>query len=242
MKLRKTAPGPENKYYLKAPAGYNPCILGNSTNRQYPDSVLANCVGGAVGLFNEMRGAGNCNLLGNRNPDSMAALASSQGLEIGSQPRPGAACVQYGSRQHIFIIGKLIKTRTGYTAEIYESGWSFPAGTYWKCRISTNANNWGMGSAYTTRLYIYQPDINPYWQVPAAAIKYGSRGEGAKYVQWALVKEQCFEKNSPAEIDGIFGLKSAAALKIFQDKNGLEPDGIAGPLTKAVINEKYLIE
>ena len=242
MKLRRVAPEPDNKYYLKAPAGWNPCILGNEKNRQYPDSVLANCVGGAVGLFNEMRGAGNCDLLGDRYPRTMAALAKAQGLEVGTVPRPGAACVQYGTKQHIFIIGKLIKTKTGYTAEIYESGWSFPVGTFWKCRTATNANNWGMGSAYTTREYIYHPDIDPYWQVPAAAIKYGSRGEGAKYVQWALVKEKCYQNNSPAEIDGIFGLKSAAALKVFQEKNGLEPDGIAGPLTKAVINKKYLIE
>lgn len=242
MKLRREAPGPENKYYLKAPAGYNPCILGNEKNRQYPNSVLANCVGGAVGLFGEIRGKDDCKYLGNRYPDGMAALARSQGLEVGNVPRPGCACVQYGTRQHIFIIGKLIKTRTGYTAEIHESGWSFPAGVYWKCRTATNANNWGMGGAYTTRLYIYHPDIDPYWQITAASVRYGTRGENAKYVQWALWKDECYANNSKSEIDGIFGVKSTAALKVFQERHGLKPDGIAGPLTKAVINKLYCIE
>lgn len=243
MILRKEAPGPDNKYYLKVPAGYNPCILGNSSNRQYPQSVLANCVGGATGLFNEILNNNECKYLGNRNPDSMAALARLQGLEVGNVPRPGCACVQYGSRQHIFIIGKLERITGGYRAEIHESGWSFPPGIYWKYRTATSANNWGMGSAYTTRCYIYHPAINPYWEYPTVdIIKKGTRGNNARWMQWNLWRGGYYESGSKSEVDGIAGDRTIAALKLYQCKHGLEADGICGPLTRAEMIKEYCIE
>ena len=262
MKIRSTPPAADNKFYLKAPGtpgseemvptsptGWNPCILGNYINRQYPNSVLANCVGGAVGVFNEMRaeitGASGCELLGNRYPSGMIALAKQQGLEVGSTPRPGAACVQYGTREHIFVIGKLRRYGSGYRATLHESGWNFSQGRYLITRESSSGNNWGMGSAYPTKGYIYHPDINPYWQAPTIkTIKLGTTGDNACWMQWVLVKEECYEEghNTPAEIDGHFGARSVAALKVFQKKHGLEPDGLGGPITQAVAIKLYTVE
>lgn len=41
----------------------------------------------------------------------------------------------------------------------------------------------------------------------------------------------------PLDEDGIFGSATATALRIFQEGNGLEADGICGPLTWAQLNE-----
>lgn len=262
MKIRSTAPDADNKYYLKAPGtpgskhmdpdaptGYNPCILGNEDNRQYPNSVLANCVGGAVGAFNELHhditGEDGCKLLGNRYPSGMLALAKAQGLETGKDPRPGAACVEYGAREHIFIIGRLKKSGRGLKAVIHESGWNFAKGKYFIVRESASSNNWGMGSAYPVKGYIYHPDIDPYWQAPTVTvIKKGTTGDNAKWLQWVLVKEKCYEDghNTKSEIDGHCGPRTIAALKKFQAAHGLKVDGYCGPKTQALIKKLYTIE
>lgn len=53
---RKTKPEKGNKYYIrKANGGYSPCIKGNPTDKNC--NVLCNCVGYAVGRFNEIADA-----------------------------------------------------------------------------------------------------------------------------------------------------------------------------------------
>ena len=59
-------------------------------------------------------------------------------------------------------------------------------------------------------------------------LKLGASGEEVKQLQTAL-KELGFYNGS---IDGDFGAGTEEAVKAFQKKNGLEPDGIAGPLTQ----------
>ncbi|MFG1480688.1 peptidoglycan-binding protein [Xanthobacter sp. V4C-4] len=53
----------------------------------------------------------------------------------------------------------------------------------------------------------------------------GSRGEAVKKLQAAL----------GVGADGVFGSGTAKALKAFQEKNGLDPDAMAGPVTLAKI-------
>ncbi|MFG1403024.1 peptidoglycan-binding domain-containing protein [Xanthobacter sediminis] len=53
----------------------------------------------------------------------------------------------------------------------------------------------------------------------------GSRGEAVKKLQSAL----------GVAADGAFGAATEKALKAFQEKNGLDPDGMAGPVTLAKI-------
>lgn len=58
-------------------------------------------------------------------------------------------------------------------------------------------------------------------------IKKGSRGDDVKKLQQALNKA-C---NCGLNEDGVFGAKTETALKDYQRKYGLTPDGIAGPKT-----------
>jgi len=61
--------------------------------------------------------------------------------------------------------------------------------------------------------------------------KYGSRGQEVINIQTRL-KQWGYYKGA---IDGIYGPKTVDAVKYFQRKNGLTPDGIAGPATLAKI-------
>lgn len=63
---------------------------------------------------------------------------------------------------------------------------------------------------------------------PTGNVRWGSIGQGAKWVQWQLVRH-----GYDLSIDGIFGNKSKAALISFQKSHGLDPDGICGVLTRA---------
>lgn len=55
--MRTTKPGAGNKYYIrKASGGYSDAVKGSPVDAQC--DVLANCVGYAVGRFNEIGGWG----------------------------------------------------------------------------------------------------------------------------------------------------------------------------------------
>lgn len=65
----------------------------------------------------------------------------------------------------------------------------------------------------------------------ATIYKQGSRGDVVRKIQVALVKAGC---GANITVDGIFGQKTADAVKAFQKKVGLKPvDGIVGPATWA---------
>lgn len=55
----------------------------------------------------------------------------------------------------------------------------------------------------------------------------GSRGSEVEELQRRLSDEGC----DPGPIDGIFGRRTKAAVVAFQKANGLQPDGVCGPLT-----------
>ena len=60
-----------------------------------------------------------------------------------------------------------------------------------------------------------------------ALSKYGSRGEEVRTIQTKLKRWGYYKGN----IDGIYGSQTLAAVKLFQKKNGLTVDGIAGKKT-----------
>jgi N-acetylmuramoyl-L-alanine amidase len=60
-----------------------------------------------------------------------------------------------------------------------------------------------------------------------ALSKYGSTGEEVKKIQTKLKNWGYYD----GDIDGIYGSKTVAAVKKFQQKNNLTVDGIAGPNT-----------
>jgi hypothetical protein len=76
------------------------------------------------------------------------------------------------------------------------------------------------------------------YQQPTINVKYGSRGNGARWVQWYL-QELGFYKG---DIDGIFGNGSKNALIEFQKTvfvNKKDHDGICGYTTKNKLVEVY---
>ncbi len=66
---------------------------------------------------------------------------------------------------------------------------------------------------------------------PSSTVRQGSKGNDAKLVQQRLIDL----KYLSGKADGVFGAKSVAALKAFQEKNGLKDDGVAGAGTNAVL-------
>lgn len=56
------------------------------------------------------------------------------------------------------------------------------------------------------------------------------RGESVRAVQDKLATEKFLPKN---EVDGVFGPITKAAVVEFQTANGLDPDGLVGPATRA---------
>lgn len=81
---------------------------------------------------------------------------------------------------------------------------------------------WGGSAAKAT---------NPYKE-PITSIKKGSKGEGAKWVQWELV-----ESGYQLKIDGIIGLQSSNSIIDFQRRHGLQCDGIVGKATRKKLKE-----
>ena len=65
------------------------------------------------------------------------------------------------------------------------------------------------------------------YKEPTALVRNGSRGDGAKWVQFMLNKH-----GASLVVDGIFGAKSVDALKKFQTSRKLVADGICGPATR----------
>ena len=75
-----------------------------------------------------------------------------------------------------------------------------------------------------------EPAIVP----PEPILKLGSRGAGVAAVQQLL---NTAVNPDPALVpDGVFGSLTATAVRTFQRSNGLEPDGIIGPNTRAALS------
>ena len=241
MKMRTTVPGPDNKYYLRVPAGWNPCILGNPDNRLYPDSVLANCVGGVVGRANELRGKNDCALLGNGMPGYILTIAGNQGLQVWNKPAVGGVIVMLkanGMDGHVISVEKI----RGGLITTFESGWSYRPGKFIANRQISKGNNYGMSSAYRFAGCILNPSVDPYPFTMAYFNRWNRRGEGGKAVQWVLNKEGCYATGTDNSIDGIWGPATEAAIKTFQARHGIEVDGYAGPITQRIMKQLYSIE
>ena len=65
-------------------------------------------------------------------------------------------------------------------------------------------------------------------------LRRGSQGKDVKYLQQRLNLVSFSLK-----IDGIFGMRTEAAVKEFQKKNGLVVDGIVGPQTWSTLQYQF---
>ena len=91
-------PAAGNPYYnTKSVGGYSPCALGNPKNRNKGLNVLPNCVGYAVGRFNEIGDYGYIKYLAAKgNACDFIDIAKKQGLLITQRPTVGGCMVWKG--------------------------------------------------------------------------------------------------------------------------------------------------
>ena len=132
-------------------------------------------------------------------------------------------CKQNGAKN-------MIMNDCGGSSQLYYNGVYLQAEkrkvSYWICIWTTPVT---MSSTTKPRCPYQQPTIS---------VKYGSRGNGARWVQWYL-QELGFYKGT---IDGIFGNKSKEALIEFQKTvftNKDDHDGICGSMTRKKLVEVY---
>jgi len=71
-------------------------------------------------------------------------------------------------------------------------------------------------------------------------LRLGSRGSDVMNLQ-GLLSEQ--NQPDPAlTIDGVFGMRTDAAVRVFQQRHGLKADGIVGPLTAKALGVTFIFE
>ena len=168
--MRTTKPEAGNKYYIrKASGGYNGAIRGSPAD---PDcDVLANCVGYAVGRFNEIGGWGSCKYLSPVNAENFIQYKGSLG--VGQKPRLGACMVwQKGATLtgsdgagHVAIVEKVVSAEEVMTSESAYGGKAF----WTQTRRKGNDGNWGQGSGYKFLGFIYNPAACCQGTAPAAS-------------------------------------------------------------------------
>ena len=85
----------------------------------------------------------------------------------------------------------------------------------------------------STSFYAYcgMPRQDCPYTAPDATIRYGSRGDGVRWLQYMLdtASYDC------GKIDGIAGVKTIAAIRAYQQEHGLAVDGLAGKKTVAAL-------
>ena len=167
FEMRTTCPDRSNLYYVQtAHRGWSPCVLGkySSGARSTGGWVLPNCVGYAVGRFNEIGGYRSCKYLKSVNAENMIEEAKAQGLTVGDIPQVGACMVwQRGSTLgesdgagHVAIVEKVISDTEVFTSE---SGWE-GSEFYTKTRKKGNNGLWHDTDRYSKfRGFIYHPDV-----------------------------------------------------------------------------------
>lgn len=139
IKMRLACPEAGNPYYSKEDkGGFNPCIWGNPF---YSDAnVLANCVGYAVGRFNEIGDWGSCKYLGSWEPYWMTTGAKMQGLTVSNTPQEGAMLVW---QNHVEIVEKVINSSQILTSASIYGGDIFQV----KFRYNNNGR-WGWNTKF----------------------------------------------------------------------------------------------
>lgn len=232
---RLTKPEAGNKYYItRAKGGWSTAIVGNPVDKDC--NVLSNCVGYAFGRFNEIIGDTKMTHLQPVNAENFFAVAQSQGLKTGQEPKLGAVAVwQKGATLnssdgagHVAVVEQINADGSITTSE---SGYKC-SNPFWTARRTKGANGqWGGGNGYKFLGFIYLPEEVeiPTQPIITRTIVKGSKGEDVKQMQTKLADRGYLRRN---EIDGSFGKITLGALLAFQFENGLSVDGCCGPLTK----------
>lgn len=154
FKMRTTKPGAGNKYYIrKASGGYSNAIKGSPTDSEC--DVLANCVGYAYGRFNEIGEYGYCKYLAPVNAEDFMDYKGS--CQTGMTPKVGAVMVWEGKGSlagHVAIVERVDSDSQVFTSE---SGYGSSA--FWNQTRKKGSGNWGSGSNYAFKGFIYNPAV-----------------------------------------------------------------------------------
>lgn len=160
---RYTRPEAGNKYYIrKAQGGYSNAIYGSPTDSAC--NVLANCVGYAYGRFNEIGQYGYCKYLAPVNAEDFMDYKGS--CKTGMTPKVGACMVWEGVGKlagHVASVEKVIDNNHVVTSE---SGYGSSTPFWTQDRYNTNGN-WGAGSNYIFKGFIYNPAVPDEPEPPA---------------------------------------------------------------------------
>ncbi|MCX7710045.1 MAG: spore cortex-lytic enzyme [Clostridia bacterium] len=90
----------------------------------------------------------------------------------------------------------------------------------------------GLLTVLLSASYVYRGQLNDIMGYPKAAISYyGSRGQEVIDIQDKLYKWGYYK----GIVDGVYGYETYRAVRLFQSKNGLKVDGVAGPGTLAAL-------
>lgn len=150
-----------DKHFIrKQNGGYSPCIPGNNQYklRPFEGSVLPNCVGAAVSIYNIKAGEkDSCKWLGNRNAIDFTKFVDLQGLKYGMDPVEGACMVWGHGEGHVAVVDKVIDNDTVVTVE---SGWSYRAEPILR-EITRKRGNGNWGYSYEFLMFIYPPGYTP---------------------------------------------------------------------------------
>lgn len=173
INVRTTCPKKSDKfakcYKRKSTGGWSNCIAGKPTE-EYVD-VLRNCVGFAIGRFNEIineiEGTTGMRYQIACNAENFIEKAEKLGLEISQVPSPGAICVlQKGSTLsgddgagHVFICEyPLDLNPNAYKLFSSESGYN-SSKAFWNAIRSNENGRYGSGASYKLRGFIVNPAV-----------------------------------------------------------------------------------
>lgn len=231
MKIRTTKPEKNNKYYIKkVNGGYSPCITGKPTD---PDcNVLSNCVGYAVGRFNEEIDAGSCKYLKSCNAENF--IRYNPNLKNGQTAKQGAVMCWEGIGKkagHVAIVEKVISETEVFTSESAWNGKAF----YNKTRKKGNGN-WGMNSNYSFNGFLYNPEIPDKYNL-TRTLRKGCYGNDVKYLQQELMN--LGYSVGKCKDDGKFGNGTLGGVKAFQQEKSLYVDGVVGKNTAHALGWLY---
>lgn len=155
---RTTKPEAGNPYYnTKSNGGYSTAIVGSPTDAGC--NVLHNCVGYAVGRFNEIGQWGCIKYLRPVNAENFIQYAGD--LQVGQEPRVGACMVwrkgptlsSNDGAGHVAIVEKVIDANTVLTSE---SGYG-AKNAFWTQTRKRGSGNWGESTSYAFLGFIYNP-------------------------------------------------------------------------------------
>lgn len=150
----------DKHFITKAAGGVSPCIPGNNKYgiRPFNGSVLPNCVGAAVAVFNIKAGEEGCKYLGNCNAVDFTQWPKKQGLKTGPEPKEGACMVWGYGEGHVAVVDKVISPTE---VETVESGWSYRTEPVLRRIRRKKGDDKRWGYSHDFIYFIYQPEPEP---------------------------------------------------------------------------------